>query len=74
MHSATCRQRMVGLRQSFIWLVVAGTLPTEPIQLRSFEVFRNACKDVDIVTFDELLAKLEFLEKHLNPGPEQDLF
>ncbi|SMC34074.1 Shedu immune nuclease family protein [Pseudomonas sp. URIL14HWK12:I5] len=55
-------------------VVVAGTLPTDPIQLRSFEVFRNACKDVDIVTFDELLAKLEFLEKHLNPEPEQDLF
>ncbi len=55
-------------------VVVAGTLPTDPIQLRSFEVFRNACKDVDIVTFDELLAKLEFLEKHLNPEPEQDLY
>ncbi|WP_124345120.1 Shedu immune nuclease family protein [Pseudomonas chlororaphis] len=55
-------------------VVVAGTLPTDPIQLRSFEVFRNACKDVDVVTFDELLAKLEFLKKHLTPGPEQDLF
>lgn len=54
-------------------VVVAGTLPTDPIQLRSFEVFRNACKDVDVVTFDELLAKLEFLEKYLTPGPEQDL-
>lgn len=55
-------------------VVVAGTLPTDPIQLRSFEVFRNACKDVDIVTFDELLAKLELLEKYLTPEPEQDLF
>jgi len=55
-------------------VVVAGTLPTDPIQLRSFEVFRNACKDVDIVTFDELLAKLEFLKTHLTPEPEEDLF
>ncbi|MFJ7110139.1 Shedu immune nuclease family protein [Pseudomonas sp. NPDC098740] len=55
-------------------VVVAGRLPTDPAKLRSFEVFRNACKDVDIVTFDELLAKLEFLEKQLAPKPELDLF
>ena len=52
-------------------VVVAGRLPTESNKLRSFEVFRNACKDVDIITFDELLAKLEFLEKQLAPKPEQ---
>jgi len=55
-------------------VVVAGRLPTNPSKLRSFEVFRNACKDVDIVTFDELLAKLEFLEKQLTPKHELDLF
>lgn len=55
-------------------VVVAGRLPTDPSKLRSFEVFRNACKDVDIVTFDELLAKLEFLEKQLTPKQEPDLF
>lgn len=55
-------------------VAVAGTFPTDPIQLRSFEVFRNACKDVDVITFDELPAKLEFLEKHLTPKPEQDIF
>lgn len=55
-------------------VVVAGRTPTDPAKLRSFEVFRNACKDVDIVTFDELLAKLEFLEKQLAPKPEPDLF
>lgn len=55
-------------------VVVAGRMPTDPIKVRSFEVFRNACKDVDIVTFDELLAKLEFLEKQLTPKPEPDLF
>ncbi len=55
-------------------VVVAGRLPTDPNKLRSFEVFRNACKDVDIITFDELLAKLEFLEKQLTPKPEPDPF
>jgi hypothetical protein len=51
-------------------VIVAGRLPTDPTRLRSFEVFRNACKNVDIVTFDELLAKLEFLEEQLTPKPE----
>lgn len=55
-------------------VVVAGRTPTDSSKLRSFEVFRNACKDVDVVTFDELLAKLEFLEKQLTPKPESDLF
>ena len=55
-------------------VVIAGTLPTDSIRLRSFEVFRNACKDVDIITFDELLSKLEFVMKYLTPPPEQDLF
>lgn len=58
-------------------VVVAGELPTEDSKLRSFEVFRNACKDVDIITFDELLRKLEFLHKHLQPQtlplPEEDV-
>ncbi|KVE52629.1 hypothetical protein WI94_20595 [Burkholderia vietnamiensis] len=62
------------LRQSGVdvvnCVVVAGRLPTDPSRLRSFEVFRNACKNVDIVTFDELLAKLEFLEEQLTPKPE----
>jgi DNA-binding MarR family transcriptional regulator len=55
-------------------VVVAGRLPDDSIKLRSFEVFRNACKDVDIITFDELLAKLEFLEAQLTPKLDEDLF
>lgn len=55
-------------------VVVAGRLPIDSRKLRSFEVFRNACKDVEIVTFDELLSKLELLEKQLAPKPEPDLF
>lgn len=55
-------------------VVVAGRAPIDPIKLRGLEVFRNACKDVDIITFDELLAKLEFLETELTPKPEPDIF
>lgn len=50
-------------------VVIVGRLPTDQAKLRSFEVFRNACKDVEVITFDELLAKLELLEKQLNPRP-----
>ncbi len=48
-------------------VVVAGRTLTEGPQLRSFELFRNACKDVDVITFDELLGKLRMLLTHLSP-------
>jgi hypothetical protein len=48
-------------------IVVAGTMPDDEAQKRSFELFRNACKDVEIVTFDELLGKLQLLLQHLTP-------
>jgi len=42
-------------------------LSTEQSKRRSFEAFRDACGDVDIVTFDERFAELVFLEKQLKP-------
>lgn len=58
-------------------VVIAGITPVEQAKLRSFEVFRNACKDVDVVTFDELLSKLQLLLEHLSPKavePARNLF
>jgi hypothetical protein len=51
-------------------VVIAGSTLTEPVKRRSFEVFRNSCKDVEVVTFDELLNKLKLLHKYLTP-PEK---
>lgn len=48
-------------------VVIAGTLPTEAKLLRSFETFRCSHKDVEIITFDELLRKLEIFLLHLTP-------
>lgn len=48
-------------------VVIAGSTLTEPVKRRSFEVFRNSCKDVEVVTFDELLNKLKLLHKYLTP-------
>ncbi|WP_368623427.1 Shedu immune nuclease family protein [Paraburkholderia sp. BR13444] len=51
-------------------VVIAGTSPTDEMKRRSFEIFRNACKDVDVVTFDELLEKLRLMLSHLNAANE----
>lgn len=48
-------------------IVIAGTTPTDAEQRRCFDIFRHACKDVDVVTFDELLGKLKLLLHHLTP-------
>lgn len=50
-------------------VVIAGRLPTEEHQLISFEAFRNACKDVEVLTFDELLEKLKYIRDQLNSPP-----
>lgn len=42
-------------------VVVAGRTPEDKDKRASFELFRMQMKDVRIVTFDELLAKLELL-------------
>jgi hypothetical protein len=58
-------------------VVIAGTKPTDEGRLHSFELFRNACKDVEVVTFDELLGKLHLLAQHLAPAelkPVPDVF
>jgi hypothetical protein len=47
-------------------VVIAGRMPTDEMKRGSFELFRNACKGVDVVTFDELLEKLRLMLRHLN--------
>lgn len=42
-------------------IVIAGRSPQQVDDRRSFELFRNAAKDVVVITFDELLEKLKQL-------------
>lgn len=48
-------------------IVVIGRTPTDKHQRRSFEQYRNALKDVSLVTFDELQQRLEDIHKALSP-------
>ena len=49
--------------------LIIGTMPDDEEQRKSFELFRGNSKDVEIVTFDELLQKSRDLRKFLT-GPE----
>ncbi|KPG96272.1 Shedu immune nuclease family protein [Pseudomonas sp. RIT-PI-r] len=53
-------------------IVISGTTPIEQEPRRCFDIFRHACKDVEVVTFDELLDKLKLLLKHLNHEGSRD--
>ncbi len=53
-------------------MVVAGRTPTGRPQLKSFELFRNGLKSVVVVTFDELLQKLEHLLEVLGAPPSAE--
>ena len=45
-------------------VVLMGTISSlEPRELKSFELFRSNSKDVEMITFDELLARFENLQK-----------
>ena len=48
----------------FCFLLV-GTMPTDSEQIKSFEIFRGNSKDVVVMTFDELLAKIKQIREFL---------
>ena len=47
--------------------LIIGTMPTDDVQVKSFELFRGNSKNVEIITFDELLEKLNQLRGFLKP-------
>ena len=46
-------------------ILVIGTMPTDEDEIKSFEIFRRNSKNVQIITFDELLFKLKQLYEFL---------
>ena len=47
-------------------VLVIGITPQDRHQQKSFELFRGNSKDITIITFDELLAKLKYLHEFLS--------
>ena len=52
--------------------LVIGTIPEREDEKKSFELFRGNSKDVQIITFDELLEKLVQLKVLLDPSDNDD--
>lgn len=51
-------------------VVLIGTLPVSRPEKEAFEAFRQVLRDITVLTFDELLARLEYLHQALTaPSP-----
>nr|MDZ8063108.1 DUF4263 domain-containing protein [Nostoc sp. EkiNYC01] len=50
-------------------IVVSGTTPPDDAKRKSFELYRTNLSGVTVITFDELLDKLEALHKFLAESP-----
>ncbi|EPJ8755481.1 Shedu immune nuclease family protein [Pseudomonas putida] len=48
-------------------IVIIGTTPSDEKRQRAFEQYRSGLKDVLVVTFDELLVRLESIHQALTP-------
>ena len=56
------RKRIADLEVSSVdCVIVAGRSPTDPYEISSFELIRTQFKDVRIITFDELLERVQLL-------------
>jgi hypothetical protein len=49
-------------------MVIAGRDPDDADKRRSLDLFRNATKDVAVITFDELLEKLRAIHRLMQPA------
>ena len=52
-------------------IVIAGRSPVERAAKKSLELFRNATKDVTVITFDELLQKLKEIQRVFAAGDQK---
>jgi hypothetical protein len=51
-------------------IIVAGVTPSDRARRKSLELLRNALVGVTLLTFDELLARLEEIHAALSPAAE----
>ena len=50
-------------------VVIIGTTPASKAQQRSFDLFRDAVKNVSVLTFDELLDRVRDLRRLMSARP-----
>lgn len=48
------------------YIILGNSSKLNPIELESFELFRNSLKDIEIITFNELIEKLKIFPKIYN--------
>ncbi len=48
-----------------VYLIIGNASTLNPEQLKNFELFRRELKDIEIITFDELIKKLKLIENAL---------
>lgn len=53
-------------------ILVIGTMPSDEDEKKSFEMYRRNSKNVQIITFDELLLKLKQLHEFLDNSDEKE--
>lgn len=48
------------------YLIIGNTTEMKNEEIESFELFRNSLKDIEIITFDEIIKKLELIIENLS--------
>lgn len=55
------------------YIIIGNSSKLNPIELESFELFRNSLKDIEIITFNELIEKLKIFQKYITQDFEESI-
>lgn len=55
------------------YIILGNSSKLNPIELESFELFRNSLKDIEIITFNELIEKLKIFQKYITQDFEESI-
>lgn len=55
------------------YIIIGDSSKLNSIELESFELFRNSLKDIEIITFNELIEKLKIFQKYITQDFEESI-
>lgn len=55
------------------YIIIGNSSKLNSIELESFELFRNSLKDIEIITFNELIEKLKIFQKYMTQDFEESI-